>query len=37
MVFKFERKTKLAFKINPKTKIKKMIPLGVKRFLRKLR
>lgn len=30
-------KTKLAFKINPKTKIKKMIPLGVKRFLRKLR
>lgn len=29
-------KTKLAFKINPKTKIKKMIPLGVKRFLKKL-
>lgn len=24
-------KTKLAFKVNPKTKIKKMIPLGVKR------
>ena len=29
-------KTKLAFKVNPKTKIKKMIPLGVKRVLKKL-
>lgn len=35
--FETYAKTKLAFKINPKTKIKKMIPLGVKRFLRKLR
>lgn len=35
--FETYAKTKLAFKINPKTKIKKMIPLGVKKFLRKLR
>ena len=35
--FETYAKTNLAFKINPKTKIKKMIPLGVKRFLRKLR
>lgn len=35
--FETYAKTKLALKINPKTKIKKMIPLGVKRFLRKLR